>query len=249
MTELDNIYVDKAKMYMCEPLLLPKDIWLIQPTVGEIIQFGEKRFYHTIRLFTANPTTYRVQLWDMGIDWNKITDYQLFCMLLQTLDFEVLNLIFPTTDFSKFQIKTITFPDGSISQTLFDSDSKQEIDEDMYEYLVLHVRTMFHIFPKKELARGKITKETIIDDERILITEASHDNSSYLVPLLSGCINHPGFKYNSHQLKEIGIYEFMDSVKRLQVYEITNALLKGRYSGFIDTSKIDEKEFNFMREL
>jgi len=41
----------------------------------------------------------------------------------------------------------------------------------------------------------------------------------------------------------------MDSVQRLQVYETSTALLKGSYSGFIDTSKINKDEFNFMRDL
>ena len=41
----------------------------------------------------------------------------------------------------------------------------------------------------------------------------------------------------------------MDSVQRLQVYESSTALLKGAYSGFVDTSKINKDDFNFMREL
>lgn len=41
----------------------------------------------------------------------------------------------------------------------------------------------------------------------------------------------------------------MDSVQRLQVYESSTALLKGIYSGFVDASKIDKNELNFMREI
>ena len=41
----------------------------------------------------------------------------------------------------------------------------------------------------------------------------------------------------------------MDSVKRLQVYESSTALLKGVFSGFVDTSKIDKEEFDFMRQI
>jgi hypothetical protein len=41
----------------------------------------------------------------------------------------------------------------------------------------------------------------------------------------------------------------MDSVQRLQIYENSTALLKGSMSGFVDTSKIDKDEFNFMREI
>ena len=62
-------------------------------------------------------------------------------------------------------------------------------------------------------------------------------------------VNHPGFKYKKNELKEVGIVEFMDSVKRLQTYENTVALLRGMYSGMIDASKINKEEFNWTRPL
>ena len=63
-------------------------------------------------------------------------------------------------------------------------------------------------------------------------------------------LNHPGFKYKKSELKEVGIVEFMDSVKRLQTYESVKALMSGMYSGMIDTSKMDlNKELNWARDL
>ena len=41
----------------------------------------------------------------------------------------------------------------------------------------------------------------------------------------------------------------MDSVQGAQIYVSTTALLQGMYSGMIDTSKIDKKEFNWMRSI
>lgn len=74
-------------------------------------------------------------------------------------------------------------------------------------------------------------------------------SKSFLLPLISSMVNHPGFKYKTNELKDIGIYQFMDSVNRLQVYENSTALLKGMYSGFIDTKQIDKKELNWMKDL
>ena len=63
-------------------------------------------------------------------------------------------------------------------------------------------------------------------------------------------VNHHGFKYKLNELKEVGIFQFMDSVKRLQTYESVTALMKGMYSGFIDTSKINvQKELNWLKDL
>ena len=60
-------------------------------------------------------------------------------------------------------------------------------------------------------------------------------------------MRYPGFKYKKDELKQCGYYEFMDTVMGSQIYVSSTALLKGAYSGMIDTSKINKKEFNWMR--
>ena len=75
------------------------------------------------------------------------------------------------------------------------------------------------------------------------------ESSSSIQALISSCINHPGFKYSLKDLKHVGVAEFYDSVKRLQVYEQSTALMKGMYSGFVDGSKLKATDYNFMREI
>jgi len=41
----------------------------------------------------------------------------------------------------------------------------------------------------------------------------------------------------------------MDSVQRLQVYEASTALLKGMYSGMVDSSKVKAEDYNWMKSL
>ena len=68
-------------------------------------------------------------------------------------------------------------------------------------------------------------------------------------PLISSCVNHPGFKYNIEQTRNLTVAQFYDCVKRLQLYENATAILKGMFSGFVDGSKIKEENYNFMRAL
>ena len=79
--------------------------------------------------------------------------------------------------------------------------------------------------------------------------ENDEENSSYLLSLVSSCLNHPGFKYKLEDLENMGIYRFMDSVKRIQKYEHSTAVLKGMYSGFVDGSKINPEKYNFMGDV
>ena len=75
------------------------------------------------------------------------------------------------------------------------------------------------------------------------------EDQASILALISSCVNHPGFKYNLQQLKEVGVAQFYDSVKRLQVYENATACLKGMYSGFVDGKKIHAEDYNFMKEI
>lgn len=252
MTDLKYDF-DPLQMYFGEPYVLPSevanDIVIYEPTIGDILTFGEKKFYANLNVFITNPTSNRVMLWDNGLDWNKLSDYDLFLMLYKSLKQENTQLIFGDIDFQKFIINEIPSEDGK-NFVLYNAEQNYLIDEKVYNTISAYLRTMFNIFPKVEKAKGRTTKEwMIMEDKQELEKHKDKPYRSNLLPLISACVNHPGFKYKTNELKEIHIMEFMDSVQRLQVYESTTALLQGRFSGMIDTSKIDDKEFNFMRDM
>lgn len=257
---------DELKMYFGEPYKVTDNITITQPSIGDILNFGDSKFYSIVSMLCANTTSFRLQLWDMGVDWNEISDYELFCNLIKGLKSEDTSLLFGDLDFTKFElfydkekegnvlINILRDENGNISDE-FEYENAIIIDEFVYLKIVDYLRHMFDIHPKNEFAKGKATKMAIIDEERInqQIEQKKKKNDSSskspLLPLISSMVNHPGFKYKKNELKEVGIVEFMDSVKRLQTYESTIALLRGMYSGMIDTSKINKEEFNWTRSL
>lgn len=251
---------DHLKMYFGEPFEVGNGLIIHQPTVGQILEVGEQEFYAMLYLFISNPTTYRLQLWDLGIDWNKITSYMLFTMLIKSVDSDVAKIIFGDVDFKGFEIytktKMETNEDGEEVEiqvpTLYNTSSEMELSEDDYTLISEYLQTMFNIFPKVEKAKGKSTKEAIIEEDRMNLAMRQRKNESDdsgLLSLVSACVNHPGFKYKLQELRDVGICQFMDSVQRLQVYESSTALMKGMYSGFVDGSKLKSEDYNWMRSL
>ena len=231
MTISKESEIDALKLYFGEPFVIENDTYndiiINQPTIGDIIKSGEKKIYSTINIFIANPTMYRMQLWDLGIDWNKMSDFSLFCMLVPSIDSKSTKLLFGDLNFQLFQLQQTQTEDGEPFFYLLNEEQNVQIDEAAYLQMASYLRAMFNTYPKVEKDVYKST----------------------LLPLISTCLNHPGFKYKKNELREVGIVEFMDSVQRLQVYESSTALLKGIYSGFVDASKIDKNELNFMREI
>lgn len=236
---------DPLKLYFAEDYEVTDRIIISQPTIGDIVEFGEENIEASIRPFVTNSTTHRVWLWDKGLDWNKISDYQLFYILYRTLTPDVTSLLFGDFDFQ--ELDAYEDPDGNIEY--YDKNQDLVINEDIFTNISQYIRFMFDRHPKVEKAKGRITKEAIIDEERMNIElemkkHADDSMSSRYLPLISAMLNHPGFKYNKKQLREVGLVEFMDSVKRLSVYEQCHAFLGGMYSGFMDTSKMSKDDFN-----
>lgn len=223
-----------------------------QPTIQDFIDNGEANIYATIAPFTSNTTSYRLPLWDMGIDWNKITEQELFAMLIKTIDPQYSRLIFVDIDFASFELYKKTIGDES-SITLYSETMDLEIDEDTRNKMCKYVQYMFNSKPPEpEFTSNKILKQDLINNDRqkkLARAKGIKSGGVSLLSMISFCLNHPGFKYKKNELREVGIVEFLDSVQRLQIYESTHALMNGAYGGFVDTSKINKDEFNFMRDV
>lgn len=246
-------YFDKLAMYFDKDYFV-KDICIKMPTIGDILKFGESRFYNTFSPFFTNSTSIRVQLWDMEprVDWTKVKDIQVFNMLhLNLLDEEVVHSVFPDITFSDFQLMGLK--DDPEKLVLYSSSQQIILTEPEYMEIATYIRTVLDRFPKVEKAKGKTTKQWMIQEDRMKMLNSSkendEENSSYLLSLVSSCLNHPGFKYKLEDLENMGIYRFMDSVKRIQKYEHSTAVLKGMYSGFVDGSKINPEQYNFMGDV
>lgn len=264
-----KVEFDMLQMYFGEPYTIdledvPGKIVVYSPTIGDIIEMGEKKFYQTLNIFICNTTQYRVILWDLGIDWNEFSDFELFIMLSQQIDPDVSKLLFGDLNFGKFKPLLLTKqpteenPEPKPVPILWDEEDEIEINYDVYNHFSQYIRTMFNTFPEEKITQDQTLKSWyIIKDRRALenqtkkIKNKKKDNeeSSSIQSLISSCINHPGFKYSLKELKNVGVAEFYDSVKRLQVYEQSTALMKGMYSGFVDGSKLKSSDYNFMREI
>lgn len=251
---------DKLKLYFREPYEIDLDgcdgkITLVQPSIGDIVNLGEKRFYSTLNVFITNTTAFRLQLWEQGYDWNELSDYELFTMIIGTAEKDIYSTFLPDLDFSKFGIFQRQIPDSEKGVTvLYNPEDKIEINEQVYYHISQYLRTVFNIYPEEKITNDRIMKKWFIEKDKREIKnkelKKDKDNEdSGLLPIISGCVNHPGFKYKTSELKEIGVYQFYDSVKRLQIYESTTALQKGMYSGFVDTKGINSENFNFMRPI
>lgn len=260
---------DVLKLYFDLPYKACENIEIRQPKVRDVVEFGEDKFWSFVTRFAANPTSLRLSLWKAKIDWNKITEYELFTMLVNSFTKEETSLFFSEDiDFTKFIPVAIPLEDQNEEDSSESHEPKTvivlvneehpeiQITEEIYLRIVRFVRLATGYFPKVERAKGKITKQSIIDEEELNLKIAERKRQknpvegSLLLPLFSFCLNHPGFKYKKSEVLDMNLFEFFDCVHRILNTESVQAFMRGMYSGFMDTSKVNfEKDVNFTKDL
>ena len=236
---------DELKMYFGDDYIVNDYITIHTPTVGEIVEFGEKEYFSTVYTLTAIPSDMKSQLFDMGIDYETLDDFHLFYMLTRGLEQSASSILLGDLDLTKFNMY---INEETEEEVMVNPETNAILDKLAYLKIVNYIRKLHNIKPKIEHAANKTTKRILIQLDRDKIARSKNEPyKSQLRPLISAMMRYPGFKYKSNELKECSIYEFMDTIYGAQIYISSTALLQGSYSGMIDTSKINKKEFNWMR--
>lgn len=256
----DKAYdIDYLKVYYGSNYKVSEYIEITQPKVQDLIDFGEQRFWNLAYMFCANSTSMRLPLWDAGLDWCEVSDWKLFLILLHQLKAEDTQLIFKDLDFSQFRPVADENAESEDDIVLvYLPNPLIMIDKTIHARIVRYLRMAFDYHPKKEFASNRVTKQDLImeerfakrNQERMAEQNKEKEETSTMLSMVSFALSHPGFKYRKDELNQVGIFEFMDTIKRLQNTENVQALMRGMYSGFMDTSKIDfKKDLNLMRDI
>lgn len=80
---------DELSVYRGRDIPITPKITVTQPTLGQIEEFGEKRYFNAVYTLTAVGADFKWQLWDFNqIDYTQIEDYDLFiqyiCMIVSS---------------------------------------------------------------------------------------------------------------------------------------------------------------------
>lgn len=243
---MDSLFeIDQLQLYFGDPYVINDKLIIRQPNIGQIMEYGEKKYYSMVHTITAIPSDLKYQLHQMKIDYETLEDFQLFQMLAPTLPKESTSILFGDVDFTK--LKVIRNPQNGLI-VMVDRDTGLVIDQLIYERMVNYLRSVHGLKKKVEKAKNAMTKRVLIEEDRRNIEmNKNKPYKSFLTPLVSAVKVRMG--YTKDYVRNMGIYEFTDDIARLQIINNADALLRGMYSGMIDTKKIDKKELNWMKEI
>ena len=249
---MEGYQVDELKLYLGSDIKIASGITLRQPTIGEIADCNESEYFSMAQTLCATPSSMKVMLDDMKLDYMQVDDFQLFLILcqIQAFPLEKTRPLLGDLDLTKFK----PHPFGETEEVaLFNG----EVDENgkpiaitsiVYEVLATYIRKMHGFKKQVDKAGNAITRKILIDEDR---KNAERNKGkpykSVLVPLISALQGRQG--YTKDYICNMGLYEFMNQINRVQVIVQADAALGGMYSGFVDTKKMDKTVLDWTRDI
>ena len=75
--------IDELKIYRGSDIYITDKIIVTQPTIDQIIEFGEKKYFQTVHSLTGVGADFKWQLWDYyQTDYTTVDDFELFKMII-----------------------------------------------------------------------------------------------------------------------------------------------------------------------
>ena len=242
---METFPVNELKLYLGDEIKITDRIIVKSPTIGQIAEYGEAEYFSMAQTLCATPSSMKVALDDMKLDWMQVTDFQLFMMLCQSLKPSQTSILLGDLDLSLLKPYSMN---NSEEIVLSNEDHTTIINEVIYEILVTYLRKMHGFKKQVDKAGNEITKMMLIkvarDDAK---KAADKPYKSFLRPLISSVKCRMG--YTIEYVKNMGIFELMDDLSRLGVIVNADAALSGSWSGMVDTKKIPKETFDWTRDI
>ena len=247
---MEGYQVDELRLYLGGSIRIASGITLYQPTIGDIANYNEAEYFSVAQTICSTPSSMKVALDDMKLNYMKVKDFELFMMLCQSLKPEATHLLLGDLDLSKFKPHQVGDTEEVI---LVHEDTKNDenpivISPIIHEVLTTYIRKMHNFKKEVKKAGNEITRKQLIRLARQDAEIAKNKpHESFLRPVISAVKCRQG--YSMDYIREMGIFELMDDLSRLNIIVQADAALGGMYSGMIDTKKMDKTVLNWTRNI
>lgn len=225
------------------------DIYIYVPTIGEIYDYGESEYYRVAQLLTSVPYDLMVQFDDMGIDYETITEYQMFLMLLQSFEAneQDLSIVIGGLDIGSLKIAENT---QTGEKVMLDSANNCVINRETQVKIANAIRKI-HFWTKNERKAGNAeAKKYLIERNRLKQQRAKRKPvPSFLDESIIKMVNTEEFKYNYEQCMDLSIYKFNASLQQIPKKKNWEQTITGAYFGTIDLSKLNIEKIHWMSSM
>lgn len=219
------------------------------PTIREIYEYGEMNYYNVCQMLTSMPYDLMVQLDDIGIDYEDISEYELFLILLESFIVQGVDLSIV------LKIKDVKDLFEGVNQetgerVLLNKENRVVIDR-LIQLDVSEGIRKIHFWEKNEHKAGnQEAKEYILQRRRMKLMRAKNRKQpSFLDESIIKMVNTEDFKYDYESVLNLSIYKFNASMRQIPKKRDWDHLMSGAYAGTVDMGKINVEKSHWLSNL
>ena len=218
-------------------------------TLGEIFEFGEAKYYSAISAFVATPWDYMWPLHEAGIDYEELSDFELFLGLYISLTQEIIEFLFGDT-FPLYRMRAAENKDTGEIVLIDPENIECQFNKNTLFLLANTIRAIHHQKYERHEAGNAEAKRYFLENARKAAMRAKRRRGttpkSTLEPYIVSLVNAPEFPYTYESCKEVTIYQFMCSLNKIPTRLAWNFTMHGVHVGMIDGTKVDWQQLNWL---
>lgn len=217
-------------------------------TLGEILEFGEERYFQYISVFLADPFDYMYPLFKAGIDYEDITEFELFLSLMGQLTPDVMQFLFGDT--LSFENMVLAKDNKTEELVLVNPENPDSVFNASTLFVLADViRQVHYIEHEVKRAGNKAAKDYFLQlAAKRAKRKAREEAKPVLKPLIISLVNAPEFPYNYNTVKDITIYQFFSSIRQIPKRLSWNYIMQGIYAGTIDQKSVNWREIDWLSQ-
>ena len=214
------------------------------PTVGEILE-NEVAYNSILSCVISTPYDFMVYLDDMGIDFEKLTEYDLFLLLFPSLQSADTSIVFGDLDLSKFS-PAINEKNGQV--ILLNAEDDIVIDRGVHDLICQAIRKINLLEKVTRRPGNSEAKKYMIERARIKLQRAARRKreTSELKKLIVALVNTEEFKYGYQEVLDLTIYQFRASVDQI-IHKIHfNNTMIGVFAGTVKAKELPQEDLTWI---
>lgn len=223
-----------SNMLIASSMKINDTLSLRIPLIGEIFEFDENDYLKQVKALTDVPFDVQAELDEIGIDYEKITEYELFLMRMLSLKNEDTSLLFEGAVLSGFDL----IEEKGI---LSNADGTCVIDQQAFVFITTTLRKIMGF--KKTLDRPANAEGKAYTLERMKKAyeraKKRKAKQHYIEDIVVSLVNTEEFPYNYETVNNVNIYAFFRSLKQIEHKKNWDQLMSGAYFGTVDMKKIN----------
>lgn len=238
--------IEKPNLLWVNEYKINDNISIHVPTVKEIFEYGDQKYYSMAQSLVATPFDLMVELDDIGIDYETITDYQMFLIMLESIAANENDtfILFRNLNLKDFH-EAINPQNG---ERIFWSEENNIIIDQLIAFEICNAIRKIHFWeaPVGRAGNAEAKKYLIERNRRKKQRLARKPYKSFLENIIISLVNTEEFLYNYESVMNLSVYKLNASWRQIQKKKHWEQTMSGAYFGTVDLSKINLEKISWL---